>query len=339
MEALSEKAYASWNNDEEQRLKSSSGGLAAAFANYIIAAEGITYGVVENSNGLGFKKITLAEEIELFHGSKYYQADVNLLDFAQFILDVEMGVPLLILGTPCQIGMFVTVLQDKFKKIPGNIIFVDIICHGVGSKKYVDVYRNELCKNNKLVKHSFRNKKEGRIGSQYSEYIYENGESVSVENEKDYYMRFFSPNYFLRPSCYKCIYAGKYKLSDITIGDFNGSKNIVKNYPDSTHCISAMIVHTQKGNQFIEKLKCMKLITLIETSYSVIAAQNLPLVVACKKPYIRKYVYRLIDTIGFINTCRLLSGKYYIKRLLLLLGGRSFLNKLKKFFGRIIIEQ
>ena len=236
--------------------------------------------------------------------------------------------------------MFHTILKTYFSCIPDNVVLIDIICHGVGPKKYVDIYRKEISKKNKkkLILHSFRSKQEERKGSQFSQYMYSDNTTNNIDNEKDYYMRLFFGDFILRPSCYKCIYAGNMKYSDITIGDFNGADRLFKVYPDSTKCVSAIIVNTDKGDKFLKSTVFHGFCKIKETTYNFIAEQNLPLLYSSSKPIIRKYIFKVIDRIGFINTSKLLSIKYYVKQLIILIVGKEMFNKIKRKMGRKVIE-
>lgn len=331
--------FAAWNNCDEDRLKSSSGGMFSAFAEKIIGKGGTVYAVAETEGGLVFLRAESIADIALMRGSKYYQAKAESLDTDVLYDDIKSAKPVLLVGTACHAGMFKNLIMARFKSIPDNVLIVDIICHGVGSKKYIDIYRKELeNKNGRLIRHSFRNKLLGRLGSQYSEYRYESGNIVQTDNENDYYMRFFFPSFFLRPSCYECVYAGNKKESDITIGDFNGANRVVKEFPDSTHCISAVIVNSEKGGIFFSQLITEQSVSAIETDFETIASQNLPLLYPTIRPKVRNYAIKMIDMFGFITTCRLLGGKYYIRTAIKKIGGDRLLNSIKRKLGRTVIE-
>lgn len=331
--------YAAWNNELTERMLSSSGGIFSAFAAEIFGKSGVVYAVEEKAEDLCYQRAVNLEDIRGMQGSKYYQAKSYTLDLESLYDDIELNKCVLLLGTSCQIGMFKALLNEKYKKIPENILLVDIICHGVASRKEVEVYRKELeKKNGRLIRHTFRNKKIKRMGSQYSEYTFESGRTFQTDNENDYFMRFFFPGFFLRPSCYECKYAGKNKESDISIGDFNGASRVVKKFPDDTHCVSAVIVNTEKGKRFIEQVILDDRITVISTEYAIIASQNLPLLHSTERPKVRDFAINWIDKFGFINTCRLLGGKYYLRNAVKKIGGENFLNLIKRILGRTVIE-
>lgn len=331
--------YAAWNNESIERMMSSSGGMFSAFAAEIFENGGVVYAVEETKCGLSYQRAENMESIRRMQGSKYYQAKAYTIHMEFVYRDIELCNCVLMLGTSCQIGMLRALLMRKYQTIPENVLLIDIICHGVGSKRLVDVYRKELeQRKGKLLNHTFRNKKENRFGSQFSEYTYESGHIEQKDNEDDYYMRFFFPGFFLRPSCYECKYAGKNKDSDVSIGDFNGASRVVKNFPDTTYCISSVIVNTEKGKRFLDQVIINNRISILPTEYSVVAAQNLPLLYPTKRSKVRNYAIKWINKLGFINTCRLLGGKYYIRSVIKKVGGERMLNLIKKMLGRTIIE-
>lgn len=333
------KVYAGWNNSLKNRMKSSSGGIFRAIADFILNNSGIVYGVAEIDNRLIYIKADSPEQLEKMQGSKYYQADTTLIDIEEILKNIDMGLNVMLIGTPCQIGMLKRLIINKQGYIKDNLILADLICHGVGSKKVVDIYRKEMSLKHKseIKEHKFRYKDETK-GSQKSKIFFENENVKVIQNEDDYYMRLFFYDYILRPSCYKCKYSGKNKVSDITIGDFNGSDRVVKEYPDSSKCVSVIITNTDKGENLIKNLSKDNLITLIETDYDLVASQNIPLTKSVAMPKLRKYAYKFIDKIGVVNTSRMFCYKAYIKRFIKGLFGEAGLKKIKKALKRNIIE-
>ena len=332
------KCYGAWINDAELRLNSSSGGMFSAIAIFIFSLSGIVYAVEEEKNNLQFRRTVSLSELNNMHGSKYYQANITNFDFIQLFADIDTHQPILIIGLPCQIGMFYSIIFHKYKTIPENIILVDLICHGVSSNKFITIYRTEIeHKYGELRYHKFRTKEVNQY-SQYSSYSFKNKHKVIVKNEDDYFMRLFSQNEILRPSCYNCRYAGGKKYSDITIGDFNGAYKFISSIPSSIGSISAVIVNTIRGEKVIAQLVQQEIITAEKTKYEDIATQNFPLLFPSKRPKGRKYAFTIIEKIGFINACRLLSAKYYLKKIIQKVGGDGAVKFIKKLLKRPIIE-
>ena len=332
-----ERSYAIWNKDNNIRSVSTSGGMVSALSQFIFEQGGVVYTVFENDSKLLFKRTVCDKDIYYAHGSKYYQADTSSIDFDSLILDIKNGY-VLIIGTACQIGMFYTVIKSRFGTIPDTLFLVNILCHGVASESIVKKYRLEMEHKykQKLLIHRFRSKKIGRPSSQYSEYIFSKGKHLIINNDDDYFMRMFFSNVCLRPSCYKCVFAGNNLYSDITIGDFNGASRVVEHFPDTSKVVSAFIIRSPKGELLFNSIS--DTICFIETNEKVISSQNQPLIKPVKKPKIRKIIYKMYDKLGIIRTSKLISGKYYILKILYNILGKEKLNKLKRFLGKNVIE-
>ena len=68
-------AYACINNNEHERMKSSSGGIFSIIANWILTENGIVYGAAFDDNfNVIHKKAESVEELDELRGSKYVQS-------------------------------------------------------------------------------------------------------------------------------------------------------------------------------------------------------------------------------------------------------------------------
>lgn len=130
--------YAAKNTNEIERLSSSSGGIFALLAKYILKANGIISGAIVDEN-LKVKHITIDNEKDLkpILGSKYVQSDIECV-YNEIKDYLKEGRLVLFSGTPCQVAGLKSFLNADFN----NLITVDIICHGVPSplvfRKYLD---------------------------------------------------------------------------------------------------------------------------------------------------------------------------------------------------------
>ena len=107
------------------------------------------------------------------------------------------------------------------------MILVDIICHGVPSKKVWDRYINwKNSKEGKKVKKvNFRNKKNG--WKKYNMALeYEDSTDEYISHSDDLFFNAYLDNIILRPSCYSCLFKGFNRNSDITLGDCWGINSI-----------------------------------------------------------------------------------------------------------------
>lgn len=87
--------------------------------------------------------------------------------------------------------------------------------------------------------------------------------TISRENS---FQTGFLDNIYLRPSCYKCIYAKLPRIGDISLADFWGydGKLLVDN---KNKGLSAVIISSKKGNEFWEAIKKDLIIEKVEEQY------------------------------------------------------------------------
>lgn len=71
------KYYASWINNKEDLLQSSSGGIFTALAEYVFEKNGYVYGVFRDSDTFELSHIEIKSKNELsaIRKSKYYQSN------------------------------------------------------------------------------------------------------------------------------------------------------------------------------------------------------------------------------------------------------------------------
>ena len=242
------EAYGAKLKDLESRKTSRSGGLFIALSDYILEQNGIIYGSVLNKDfSVSHSRATTKEERDLFKGSKYIQSDMKNT-IREVIEDLKSGRKVLFSGTPCQIGGLLAAVP---KQIQENLFTVEIICHGVASEviykdflKYIEEKTNK-----KIKKFIFRDKNYG-WATHLETCIFEDDSQLTTRIFKDLYYGLT----ILRPSCYKCNYANRNRVSDISIGDFWGVDKINPEFYDNNG-VSLAIINTEKGKEFFEIVK------------------------------------------------------------------------------------
>lgn len=243
-------AYAAFNNDENIRLKSSSGGIFSLLAENVIDKGGVVFGAAFNKD---FEVLHIAVEkksdLAKLRGSKYVQSQIgDAYKLSKHFLDT--GRIVLFTGTPCQIGGLKAYLMRDYE----NLICQDIICHGVPSpavwKKYIE-YRKD-CDSDTAEEISFRDKQTG--WKKYSlSFKYPENNYSQVHNA-DLYMNAFLKNCCLRPSCYDCSFKTVSRDADITLADFWGVQNIVPEMDDDKGT-SLVLIHSKKGDSLFNEIK------------------------------------------------------------------------------------
>lgn len=244
--------YASANKNDEDLLKSSSGGIFIAMAKNIIKQGGYVCGCVFDNN---MKAIHICSnnvnDIKRMMGSKYVQSTIeNCLPEIKELLNT--GHKVLFTGTACQ--------NAAVKEYVGNmknLYLVDILCHGVPSPLFFSKYIQflETKHHGKVTNIEFRNKRQLGWGSEHrTKYTIEkNGkEKEFIPSLPAYFCSFFWGTN-LRESCYNCHFAGENRITDVTIGDFWGYwAYFHKKFPKG---ISIISVNTPRGKELMNLIE------------------------------------------------------------------------------------
>lgn len=248
------KAYACYSKNEQLRIHSSSGAIFSCLASQILSAGGIVYGVAmsEDCYRAEFISVTDEEGLKKLRGSKYLQANAGDT-FRKVKADLAEGKTVLFSGTGCQVNGLKSFLGKNYD----NLICVDVICHGAPSpelwKKYAQYQEQQ--NGGKLKSINFRCKDAGWTDFGMKEVI--GGDipekRLYISKNEDPYMQMFLRNYSLRPSCYACT-AKDVKLSDLTIGDFWGIKEVAPEMNDHKGT-SLVLVRTEKGKHLFEVIQ------------------------------------------------------------------------------------
>lgn len=237
------QAFAAWNKNREQYLSSSSGGAAYVFSSYILNSGGVVYGCAADGMQIRHIRVDKLSDLSKLQGSKYVQSGVRGL-YAQVKSDLNLNLPVLFIGTPCQVAG----LKNYVKHIPEHLYLVDLICHGVPSQQMLREHINHCIGGAKPVNHiSFRK------GSEYLLILSGDGFSHSASVWRDMYYRGFMQGITYRASCYNCPFAQPDRVGDITIGDFWGLQ-----YADSfptKEGVSVLLPCTGKGLRLIDAVR------------------------------------------------------------------------------------
>lgn len=252
------------NKDKEVLLQSTSGGSFTPIAEYVLRQNGVVFGVEMTSDDFIIRhtKVEKKEELLKFRSSKYVQSSVGDT-FKDAKNELENGRMVCFSGTPCQIQGFKNFLKKDYE----NLITVDVVCRGVPSPGMWRDYVEKLQQLDKVQEVVFRDK---GLGYQYStmKIKYANGTVKRNGIESDQWLRMFFSGLSLRPSCPTCNFRTTDRCSDFTIWDcFNVSD--LTNTLDETKGATRMLIHTQKGMQIFDKIKCS--FNFVEAPTNVVA--------------------------------------------------------------------
>lgn len=254
--------YACKNTNEEIRMKSSSGGLFYLFASEIINAGGVVYGAGYNEEfEVQHLRIQKSDEIIQLMGSKYVQSNLNNT-YVSIQNDLATKRQVLFVGTPCQVAGLLTFLT-KSGCDSTNLLTMDLVCHGVPSpliwREYLK-YVKEKYAIKKIYSVYFRHKKDGwhkRIKMRFL-CDFQDGEQVKPSQtliEDNVFTELFLSDLVLRESCHQCQYASKERVADITVCDFWGIEETELCEMDDDKGVSAVMIHTVKGENIWDKIK------------------------------------------------------------------------------------
>lgn len=262
--AFKQNYYCAWNKNAEERHNSTSGGAGSAMATHARQEGYFVCGAGFDGNWHLKHEITQDKDvIKTFSGSKYLKSDTRGI-FSLIKSKIKQGGRVLFTGTPCQCDAIDHVFNEEDRK---RIVTVSILCHGVNSplvwKDYV-AYEESL-HNSKLVEYNFRSKSkgwrevEGGGGKLRVLKSFQNGVKKDVPTWNNIFHCWFGHHYVLRPSCFRCPYRVRQRLSDITIGDFWGLSNVIPGL-DTIEGASVVITSTEKGEAFLHQCQNMHLI-------------------------------------------------------------------------------
>ncbi len=253
------QAFACKSIDEDVRKISSSGGVFYLLSRLILSKGGIIAGpLFDVRYRLHHCIIEDEQQLKQAVGSKYVQSDTGII-YKKLRRILETGTLVLFSGTPCQISGLKNYLGKDYE----NLVMQDIICHGVPSPMVWEKHVRYLESKGKEIKNiRFRDKTNGwRTYSLKANF--EDGKEYCKPSYKEPYLKMFSRDLTLRPSCFSCPFKGKERASDITLGDFWGIENVCPQMDDNMGT-SLAIVHTYKGLQLFNGIKDELIISSVD---------------------------------------------------------------------------
>lgn len=245
------------NTNESVRKASTSGGTFGLLAEQVITSGGTIWAAgFDDVAIVVHKEAKKVDELDDLYGSKYVQSDLKdtFKKIKQELSTSEKTV--LFVGTPCQVEGLLYYLGKKEKE---HLLTVDLVCYGVPSPGLYKEWIQGIAKKHgsKVSRVYFRDKKYGYAGVNVKVLLNDGQELEDIVEVKTYTKTMFS-KIGLRPSCYDCVYRGRNKLSDFTIGDFWQISDYSKNMDDDKGT-SIVQVNTQKAADFLNDINLKKI--------------------------------------------------------------------------------
>ncbi len=243
--------YASRHRAETEVSTSRSGGFFIALAEYVLHQEGVVFGAeFQDVKTVIHKAEYTKQGIDKFKGSKYVQSDMQ--DCFQECADyLTAGRWVLFSGTACQIHGLLSLL--KLKRVSTErLIAVDIVCHGVPSRKlWRDYVRETENRHGKaVVSANFRNKELFGWREHKESFVFSDATNEAIKA----WTNVFYAHIMFRESCYHCSYTTPHRYSDFSIADYWGIENNAPEFDDNKG-VNLVLVHTEKGREIFEQIK------------------------------------------------------------------------------------
>lgn len=237
-----QKAFLVQHKDENIRMDSSAGGAFTANAMVILDKKGVVFGAAYDDNfEVHHIYVENKKDLKKFRNSKYVQSNLenSFVQVENFLKEKRW---VCFSGTPCQIEGLAKFLGKPYKQL----VLVDLMCYAVPSpliwNKYLE-YQKIMT--NKPDNIRFCDK---YYGYKYSTMnIIRDGRSVyHAGSQADPMLRAFLSDICSRPSCYKCLFKKRYRVSDLTIWDCFSAYDFDKSMDDDKGT-TRVLCHTKKG--------------------------------------------------------------------------------------------
>lgn len=322
--------YATYLNDEDERGKSSSGGIFFAIASWIIMRGGKVYGAAFNEDfQLSHQGVSSISELDKLRGSKYVQSDLKD-SFKCVKKDLETGQWVYFVGTPCQVAGLNNFLKKKYH----TLITSDLVCHGVPSQQLFNQHIAYLegKHKGKIIDYAFRDNKGWGV-CEIFKFRKPGKTKVREKRLPSYvlspYLYSFMYSYTYRYSCYDCKFARIPRQGDITLADYWNVKNFFSNI-DTSKGVSMIMINTQKGKDIWKQIKdnCV----WEESNVKDAATYNRNVNHVSEMPSIRETIYDDIEKIGYkrIAETKFRGKDYHKKRIRFIIKDSKWYNYLRE---------
>ena len=311
--------------------KSSSGGVFAGIAEYVIENGGVVFGAAFDNN-FNLKQVSAQKMPEIINiqGSKYVSSDTGN-SYLQVKEYLDSGKMVLYSGLPCQIAGLKCFLEKDYE----TLLCIDLVCHGVPSNKLFKNYLDKIANRSKkkIKSYQFRNKEVSDGWGLKNTYIlFEDGSTTKKNIAFDYYYSSFLFCESYRESCYNCKFARLERIGDITIGDFWGFRRFYKNKEvNFRNGVSMCLINNKKGLKYYKNFES-KFITL-DANIEDISQENGNLIKPSTRPKIRNVFYEKVKSPIF--RYNILFERRKIKWVLILLINQFSPKWFKKIIRKI----
>lgn len=227
-----------YSTDAKVRHRGSSGGLAGEISKAFIEGKGTVCSCAFEDGKFLFKFADSLRGVDEFSGSKYVKSNPKGV-YKQIREHLRQGEKILFIGLPCQVA---AVKKYIPKSMQHKLYTVDLICHGTPSPKLLEAF---------LEQYGYSLEKMGNIQfrSRSTSQILHNNHGIITDGVSDRYLIAFLHSLSYTDNCYKCRYARKERVSDLTLGDSWGSELPLEIQKDG---LSLLLIQTEKGKELLD---------------------------------------------------------------------------------------
>lgn len=296
------KVYAARSRKTDERLNSSSSGIASVLAETYMQNGGIVYGAAFDAN-LNVKhiRVTDSEGVKKIQGSKYVQSDIQQI-YPELKQDLKTGNSVLVFGTPCQIAALRKIFENQDK-----LLLCDLICHSAPSPKlFADHIRAIEADGKKVLDYRFRDK---AFGWSYNlnRILYQDGSEELHSYWNQCYKRLFLLNLTERESCYSCPYANCRRVGDITLGDYWGIDKVTDQFADDQG-VNVVLVNSEKATLILETALYQKT-ECVETALEDALQKHL--IMPCEKSSLADSFWECYQKTSYRTAAERFAGGYH----------------------------
>ncbi len=183
--------------------------------------------------------IDTVADLKVLQGSKYVQSRAEAV-YGSCLVQLERGERVLFSGTPCQVRAMGLLAEER--GVAEGLLTADLVCYGVPSSLFVRRYLQWLENRYGDVLQDFRFRETTFPWEEYGpSATFGNGSVYRGNYRDDPFYRGFEIS--VRESCYDCPFNRFPRYGDLTLGDFWGIDEEIKDEKG----MSLVLVNSSKG--------------------------------------------------------------------------------------------
>ena len=227
-----------YSNDTRVRNRGSSGGLAGEISKAFIETQGSVCSCAFENGEFIFKFADSVSDVKKFVGSKYVKSNPKGA-YKEIKERLRHGEKILFIALPCQVAAIKNYIPNSMQH---KLYTIDLICHGTPSPKLLEAFLEQYSYSlNSMDNIQFRMKRKSQI--------FYNNNGIITDGVSDRYLIAFLNGLSYTDNCYKCRYARKERVSDLTLGDSWGSELPMEIQKDG---LSLILIQSEKGKELLD---------------------------------------------------------------------------------------